>query len=296
MIRRVVLVPCFALLMRFSGLAQEHLSAPRLGSVLFADGMFRNIEGVPGATRFTSAVDRTVYTAAVSASHARVILTATSASVAVGAFGLAIPERPIALALSPHGTHFAFIAGGNLTRCDVATRKHASTALVDLALDSDSAALAISDQGTVIVSDSRWLTITRTKADIIRVALPLDLPRFLPDSESALAFSRTGNALIMLDTQSLASERLLSAADGLLPPTGMEVSEGAVWISQDAPNSVLRYSLVTRSAAAFPLTSVGRIRPLGTPGIYLWSDVTLLDARRDVPSVSRIAIPAGEVN
>lgn len=276
--------------------AQDRLSAPRLGAVLFSDGTLGTLEGVPGAARFIRTPDSPRHDALLMASHAQAGLLSTGTALTVftptGHSLLHLAAPPAALAISPTGTYLALILGTDLAIYDVAslaTTAPQITSLASLPLDSTSPSLSISDHGTAIVSTIHNLTVVRTSGYPELASLPLALPRFRPGSETAVAYSPDQRALITFDTRRLTTERLLTTTEGLSEPTGIEVADSVVWVSQQGPNSAIRYSLDTRSATTFQFAPDGALRSLGTPGVYLWGATSLLDTRRDVPRVLLIA-------
>ena len=275
--------------------AQDRLAVPRLGIVLSPDGILSTLEGVPGAARLLQTSDSSHYDSLTTASHAQTSVLAIGRNITIST-----PERrslltlsapPAATAISPQGAYLAIIGGADLVIYDVAAALSSDphiTPLITLSLDSTTLTLAISDHGTAIVSDATHLAVVRASGLPELVSVPITLPRFRPGTETAIAYSPGQSALILLDTHTLSTDRLLTTSEGLSEPTGLEIADSFVWISQQGDNSAISYSLDTRSTLPFHFTP-GPIRSLGTPGVFLWGSTALLDTRRDIARVLLIA-------
>jgi len=284
----------------FRAFAQDRLTAPRIGATLTSDGTVQNIQGVPGAARFVPDLDTTPYSALYVASHAPVMLAITpKLAVLAGTTTTRVPidALPHIAALSPKGLYFALAIGDALRIFDSPGTPAKPLDLASIGFQpDDSLDLALSDDGSVLIAGPTSIAFTSASRDpIVSAPLSLLFPRFAPGSNLAVAYDRRDNALVLIHTDTLVSERLLAFRDGLSLPSGLEFANpNTLWISQSGQNSVLKYSLETRSAVTYPLLQPGALRATGTPGIYFWTDGTLLDTARSTPQVLLISTPEAQ--
>lgn len=297
---RLTLAITVATLSSLALLGQDALSAPRIGTVLSTDGFLRDIQGVPGACRFVQNADTSHYMAFQVASHGLRMLSATANSVVITGYGtrrFTLTSAPRAVAVSPKGTFFAVatidaLTVYSLTNPDILPK---ATDLADLAIADGPLSLAVSDIGLALLADATHAALTGIAVSNAQAPFALLFPRFVPATNTAVAYSSADSSLVLVHTDTLSSERLLTLSDGLSTPTGIELSADGTtaWISQGGTNSVLSYSLETRSAAKFNVGSQGALRSIGLPGVFLWNETALLDAQRAAPQVLLVATEVG---
>ena len=293
---RLTLAITVATLSPLALLGQDALSAPRIGTVLSSDGFLHDIQGIPGACRFVQNADTSHYIAFQVASHGLLMLAATADSIVITGYGtrrFTLTSAPRAVAVSPKGTFFAVATNEaltvySLTNPDILPK---ATDLADLAIADGPLSLAVSDNGVVLLADATHVALTGIGVSTAQAPLALSFPRFIPASDAAVAYSSSDSALVLVHTDTLSAERLLAASDGLSTPTGIEFSADGTtaWISQSGTNSVMSYSLETRSATSFDVGSQGALRSIGLPGVFVWNETAILDAQRAAPQVLLVA-------
>lgn len=263
--------------------AQDRISAPRIGSML-TDGQLTEIIGVPGAARFGT-TRPTSYLQLIPASHARVSLAiASDRLVLLGATRaeLLIDSSASFAAISPRGSHIAYLTPAALVIRDLTTSEPSTITRESIGITDSVQSIAVSDSGLVLLSTDHKLIAAGPHTTGTSIDSGLSIS-FLPGSDQAVAYD--ARRLLLIDGATL---NTITAAEASITGLALSGDASTIWLATADPE-LLAYSLADHTVARHEMPSSGTLRLLGAPDVFLWSASALLDTRRPRPQVLLIA-------
>jgi len=277
-----------------SAIFGQQLAEPTIAHVLSA-GRLQAIIGIPGAARFSTEQPTTRYTGIVTASNAQVSLllapdTATWRSPQASET-IQLLTRPRAAAISPNGSWFAIATADHLlTTYHAAIAQHTYT---PSDLDTSADAIAIADNGTLLVSNNSDTSYVTPQAVATTFPTSVECPLFAPGSDIALASSTTAHAIVQIAPNS--GVAIIATLPDITAPTSLALSADAstLWLSHEASPTLTALPLRSGQLHTYDI-SPGRLIPTGTPGVFLWATNTLLDTTRTPPETLLIAPEAAQ--